>query len=330
MTKCYTETLITYLVKLQNDWTRVSRLPPLQAIAYFEAVARCGTISAAARELTVSASAVSQQIRLLERAMGVSLFSRVKKSLILTEAGEHLFVSASEALALLHGARDQIQRKKERQELVAKVSISFTVSWLMPRLGSFVRAHPDIDLMLHATANRTDFSKENVDFDIRYRSGDWPDLVAEPIIADHFMPVARPDHPVFSAKGDVRQRLADASLIQTVATRVGWQDWLQHNGIEGMKLDHSLRFSAAAFSVQAAEQGLGIALEGTSLLQAPFAAGSLRPVFPELRSIEYPAYWLVCPGHHMHRRPLAAFRGWLQDQTRSHEAEIASYLPAVR
>lgn len=304
----------------------MSRLPPLQAVAHFEAVARLGTVAAAARELSVSSSAVSHQIRSLEEAIGVSLFRRVNRRLILTGHGEILSESASQALDILRNARQRILAGSERQKLVGKAAVSFSVSWLMPRLESFVSAHPEIDLWMEASPTRTDFASELVDFDIRYGTGNWPGTLAEPLVANLAIPVARPDHPVFSIEGDVRQRLAGASLIQTHFSEMQWSDWLLKNDLHGVEARSSLNFTAGSMSVQAAEQGLGIALEGSALLLDSLTSGRLKPAFPEMKPIEGATYWLVYPRRHLQRRAMSLFRKWALEQGRRYDAEVAAFL----
>ena len=304
----------------------MSRLPPLHALAHFEAVARLGTVAAAAKELAVSPSAVSHQIRTLETAMGVGLFRRVKRRLILTEAGERLFQSARDALDLLRDAQISLQGRSERQELVAKMSLSLALSWLMPRLQFFLTDHPEIDLTIDATDTRSDFTSEAIDFDVRYGGGEWGDLFAEPVLTDFMLPVAHPDHPVFRAKGNPRQRLAGVQLLQSAHSRLQWSDWLRHAGTEPLPSGRRLRFTAAVMSVQAAERGLGVALAGSNLLIDALKAGRLKPVFPEVAPIKTEAYWFVCPSRHLQRRPVAEVREWLLAEGQRHEAEMATLL----
>lgn len=307
----------------------MNKLPPIQAVIHFEAVARLGTVAAAARELSVSSSAVSHQIRTLEEAMGVSLFRRVNRRLILTGHGEILSTSATQALDILRNAQQRILGGNERQKLVGRAAVSFAVSWLTPRLESFIEAHPEIDLWMEATPTRTDFATELVDFDIRYGTGNWPDLNADLLLTNVAIPVARPDHPVFSVDGDVRQRLAEAKLIQTHFSEMQWSDWLLHNDIHDVEVRNSLNFTAGSMSVQAAEEGLGVALEGSALLLDSLISGRLKPVFPEMKPIEGATYWLVYPRRHLQRRSMALFREWVLDQARRYEADFAAFLEKV-
>ena len=304
----------------------MSRLPPLNALVHFEAVARLGTVAAAAKELSVSSSAVSHQIRALEQSVGVALFRRESRRLIATEDGEQLYASASEALDLLRQTRQRIERGGHRQSLSFKISQSLAFLWLMPRLGAFSQAHPEIDLTIDASPNRSDFALDATDFDIRYGNGDWEGLASELVFTDKALPVARSDHPVFSSRGDVAARLSGVELIRTGVTRLQWQDWLSHNDIKGVDVAGRLYFRTACLSIRAAEQGLGVALGETPLLLDAFRSGRLKPVFAELRPVQTPAYWFVCPSRHLHRRPVALFRTWLLEQARAHEAAIEPFL----
>ena len=138
----------------------MARFFNLNSIQYFEAVARHSRVSLAAEELSVSTSAVSQQIRSLETALGVPLFRRLKRRLVLTEEGERLYLSANEALRLLHGTHDRITRRHKSTSLILRVSISFGVSWLGPRIAGFIDANPRWNMHIDGTQAITDFEKE--------------------------------------------------------------------------------------------------------------------------------------------------------------------------
>lgn len=303
----------------------MTRLPPLNAIAYFEAVARHGGVTTAARELLVSPSAVSQQIRSLEETLGVRLFRRANRRLIPTADGEHLYASASEALELIRQARRRIERKCERWRLTVRVAPSLGDSWLSSRLVRFILDNPEIDLHVDATPEITDFETENVDLDIRYGAGDWPGLFVEALTTDVFLPVARPDHPIFESNGDIRGRLQQARLIHSIKSRVQWADWLTHNGLEPDIAREGLRFDRSYMSLHIAEQGVGVALENTTYLLGSLSDRRLLPVFPEARRIALPAHWIVCPNRNLHRRPVATFRNWLLREAETHNHQVEAY-----
>ncbi|WP_281683612.1 LysR family transcriptional regulator, partial [Thalassobaculum salexigens] len=147
------------------------RTPNLNGFLYFETVARRGTITRAAEELSVSPSAVSQQIKLLEQQLGVRLFRREGRLLSLTLEGEQLFQTSATALRMLRDARRHLGKTRETYRLNLRVSPSFGVRWLGPRLSDFVARYPDWDLRADAAPDPTDFDREVMDLDIRYGTG---------------------------------------------------------------------------------------------------------------------------------------------------------------
>lgn len=302
----------------------------LNSILYFEAVARHSRVTTAAEELSVSTSAVSQQIRALETALGVTLFRRLKRRLVLTEEGERLFVSATEALRLLRDTRDRITRRHEQRSLIMRVSISFGVSWLGPRIAGFIDSNPLWNVHVDGTQAITDFEKEAVDLDIRYGLGEWRGLYCEPIVNDVVLPLCRPGYP-FSAQPDASpvERLAQVRLIHTVHGRIGWEWWLRRHGFNHIDTSGGLRFDRSFMALQAAREGAGVALESATHAIDDLRSGALVPMFPDLGGMSFPAYWLVCPNRHLSRRAVNGFLDWLRLEAAEHMVQKQRLLTSL-
>ena len=193
----------------------------LKATEYFEAAARLGTVTKAAAELGVSPSAVSQQIKLLESQFGVMLFRREKRRLKLTADGDRLFQTTTQAFAALRNSRNAIRQLRGQRSLNMRVSPSYGVRWLGPRIATFASKNPDWNIRIDATPEFTEFDTEAIDLDLRYGLGDWTGLTVECIMHDAVLPLCSPDfRETAKVKSDPIERLKTARLIDSVKSFV--------------------------------------------------------------------------------------------------------------
>ncbi|MQX35446.1 LysR family transcriptional regulator [Roseospira navarrensis] len=300
----------------------MSRDPTLNGMLYFEAVARHGGVSKAAEELGVSASAVSQQIKLLEQQLGVRLFFREKRQFRLTADGERLFHSTSAAFRMIRDARQLVARQRERRQLILRVSPSFAVRWLGPRLARFVQQHPSWDLHVDATPDPSDFDREVVDLDVRYGAGDWSGLYVEHVLDDYVLPLCSPAYleTLKAAAGDPTDRIRHARLIDSVKALYRWDAWLEHVGISPVADSARLRFDRSSMALQLAARGVGVVLESVTLAYDEIAAGTLVPVSTTFDVERFPAYWIMGPSRNQSRRIVQIFCTWLREECAQQEA----------
>ena len=298
-----------------------SRPPNLNSIAYFEAVARNSRVNLAADELAVSPSAVSQQIKALEEQMGVLLFRRVKRRLVLTEQGERLYQSASDALALLRNAQTHVSQKREHRSLRIRVAASFGVRWLGPLVADFIAENPNINLHVDATSELTDFEKEAVDLEIRYGLQAPAGLHAKALVKECVLPLCTPKIAAMATDTAVEDLLERCRLIQTVKAAISWSEWLAINDLKSVDTTPGLKFDRSSMSLQAACDGVGIVLETATLAMNELRRGALVPLVPDLGCLTFPSYWLTCPPRHMNRRVVKAFDGWIARMAKAHEED---------
>lgn len=300
----------------------------IKAIEYFEAVARLGSVTGAAGDLGVTPSAVSQQIRLLETQFGVRLFRREKRRLILTQDGEILFQTATHAFRAIRNARSSITRQRDLRNLILRVSPSFGVRWLGPRLPAFLAANPEWNIRVDATQDFTAFETETVDFDLRYGHGDWPGLNVTLILNDLIMPICSPDYRdrLRTVSADPVQQLRHASLIDSVKTIYRWDLWLALNRIDLPDLVYPMAFDRSSMALELARQGMGIALDSVNLCLADIRSGALVPLSTDFAVVDFPAYWMACPQRHMNRRIVGRFASWITAEAQTHEAEARTAL----
>lgn len=300
----------------------MSRNLNLNAFVYFEAVARRGTLTRAAEELSVSPSAVSQQVKLLEQQLGVKLFRRDGRVLSLTLEGEQLFQTSNTALRMLRVAREGLGKTHETRRLNLRVTPSFGVRWLGPRLSDFIARHPDWDLRVDAAPDPTDFDREIMDFDIRYGTGVWTGFHMQPVVQDHVLPLASPDY-LSSLSGTGAERLDQARLIDSARAICKWDFWLYRNGIETRANRKTILMDRSTMAIQLALDGVGVVLESLALVAQDVAEGRLVPVTPHLPVVSFPAYWLLCPQRYLRRRAVRLFLEWITVQAAAHEAQVA-------
>lgn len=290
----------------------MAAVPPLANLLAFEAVARRRSFAHAAAELHLTPSAISHQVARLEAQLGVRLLERSAHGVRLSGAGERYLARISGALSALVAASDDMQQGVNNS-LYVHSSPSFASLWLVPRLQAFAKAYPEIILNLSATPTHSDFALGQVDLDIRYGVPQWPGLVVEPLFEERIAPLASPG---FIREHRLRRpdQLMDVPLIQSNVSVVQWPDWFACVTDRRAPERFAARFDRAQISLDAAAQGLGVALESTTIAARHLAEGKLRPVFGLDKSVRVKAHFLVYPAHHARRGPVEAFLAWLREE----------------
>lgn len=296
----------------------------LNALIYFEAVARLGQVARAARELGVSPSAVSQQVRSIESQYGVKLFRRDNRRLILTMDGEQLYRASTLAFHTLRDARAAILRQREQRQLILRVSPSFGAIWLGPRLWKFLNRHTGWDIRIDATPELSDFQTEIVDLDVRYGTGEWSGLYVEPILTDHVLPLCSPDYrdQIRALSEDPLEQIEQSRLIDNVKGQHRWDQWLAERGRSLIPDSIRTGFDRSQMSLQMARDGVGIALDSITLACDDLKSGHLVPVSSEFHPKAFPAYWLVCPPRNVNRRIVRLFFEWIRAEAAAFTAEM--------
>lgn len=301
------------------------RLPPLNALRAFEAAARHGSFVRAAEELSVTPAAISQQIRLLEADIGVSLFNRLPRGLTLTEAGRSAMPELGKAFAHLARAVEDMRGGSVGGPLVISALPSFAHRWLTPRLPAFVAAYPDVELTLRAEVRNVDFARDAVDVGLRYGKGIYPGLHTRLVLTEQVFPVCAPSlvhgRKPLRRLDDLRQH----TLLHERASdepSLDWTTWLREAGIGGLEATRGPGFTDGTMLVEAAVRGMGIALGRSALVADELLAGRLVRPLPLSRPADF-AYYAVTPeGHERHPR-VRAFLAWLDDAAAASRAAMA-------
>ena len=248
---------------------------PMRAICVFHAAAKAGSVSKAAAELNVTPSAVTQQIQLLELQLGTSLMVKVGRRIALTEAGERYFTSIRDQVERITEATDQIRGFRSLMALNVRATPTLSNKWLLPRLGSLIDLHPDLEVRLDGTNEPTDFDRELVDVEIRHGDGRWPGLFVEGLAEEEFWPVCA---PAYANAGSLTPAdLPSRRLIHSVKSQAQWPRWFALAGVEPPTRWRKVLFDRSHMAIDAASGGLGIALESTLMTERELAQGALSP-----------------------------------------------------
>jgi len=287
---------------------------PLNALRVFEAVATHLSFTAAARELGVTTAAVSAQVKALEAEIGVALFRRHTRAVALTQDGSELLPGIRRGLDELRRAVERLRRERVGGMLNLSVPTEFLQRWLLPRLGEFTRAYPEIETRFAPARATLDFSRDDFHAAILYGSGTWPGLKAERLLDEWVFPVCSP--ALLTRLGPI-ETLNDFARYPLVHSRTEpWDDWLRRVGGDTTRGDTSLQAEDAAATIAAVEQGKGVALARWSLVAADLAAGRLvRPMLPGVQQRH--AWFLVAPPESFALPKVVRFRGWLLECCRA-------------
>lgn len=308
------------------------RLPPLNALRAFEAAGRHLSFSKAAEELHVTPAAISHHIKGLEEQLGVALFRREPRRLLLTDAGQRALPGLREAFDRMAATLSEIRESADGELLTISATPSLASKWLLPRLRSFRQRHPEFDVRLDASPQVVDFNRDtDVDIAIRHGQGDYPNLEVEWLLPTSRIPVCSPS--LLDGRYPLRrpQDLRHHTLLHVpwrccAATDPDWAEWLQTAGVVGVDPERGPRFNEYAYAIQAAIEGEGVVLASDVLVADDIAAGRLVKPFGDSLSDETPfGYFLVYPPAKARLKRVKHFRSWLVEEVgtyiQQHEIE---------
>jgi DNA-binding transcriptional LysR family regulator len=288
----------------------MASLPPLNGLRAFEAAARTGSYVAAAGELNVSPSAISRLVKLLEQRLGAVLFERLPNGLELTERGAVYLREVSGAFERIASATERLQGGGS--SLLVGAGPTLAMRWLIPRLATFQSANPEIDVRLSTSVAEADPMRPDWTAAIRIGDGAWPGLVSRFLFTADLFPVCAPA----LAKTLRKPRdLEQATILRVANAPEDWPLWLDAAGISDKALKHARYFDYAAFALQAAVDGLGVAMARAPFVVDDLAAGRLARPF-KLAVPKGRGWYLVYRPAQENNPALGAFRAWLLSAAR--------------
>jgi len=303
------------------------RLPPLNALRAFEAAARHLNFSRAADELSVTPGAVSQQIQNLEDYIGAALFRRTPKGLLLTDAAQIALPALREAFDRLAEAASMLTAAVDGRRLTVSVAPSFAAKWLVPRLGKFEAAHPQVDVWVSAGMELVDFANGEVDIAIRYGAGRYPGLEVQRLMQETVIPVASPElvaeNPLADPSDLAHHILLHDGSPDADESCPDWDMWLKARSIKDVDGQRGPRFNQSSLVIEAAVGGRGVALAKRALAQADLDAGRLVAPLQIATAVDF-AYYLVHPKAKGRLPQVKAFVAWLTAEAAAHEAALVT------
>jgi LysR family transcriptional regulator, glycine cleavage system transcriptional activator len=292
------------------------RLPPLNSLRAFEAAGRRLSFTLAADEIGVTLSAVSHQIRQLENVLGAPLFRRTGRRIELSEEGRLLMPGLTEGFERIVRTMTQFEARRPTGVLTVSMLSTFAMRWFIPRLQRFHAACPEIEVRMSTAVDLTDLERDDIDCAIRFGHGAWPGLHADRLFAEQLVPIC---HPRLATGEQPLCVPADLRLHRLLHARLrpdDWRMWLHAAGVQECDPSAGLTFETRNFVIQAALDGIGIAIVDPSLVSEELAAGRL--VRPFARSLPGEgAYYFVCLESMLSTPRVARFRAWLVAETRS-------------
>ena len=287
----------------------------LNGLRAVEAVARLGGLRQASDELGVSVGAVSQLVLKCEAQLGRAVFERTSRGIVPTAFGRALLPQLTTGFQTIDAAIGLARRHAE-QVLVISVAPVFASKWLVPRLASWSRRHPEITVRLDASVGLVDIDASDVDLAIRVGDGKWPGVKAEFLLAQEIFPVCA---PAVAAKLKTPRDLYRATIIRDANTTLTWEMWLGPLGLDATQLAERHSFTDASLALDAAIAGHGVLLAWPTLAADALRAGTLVAPFTE-RVTTGIAYWLVTSAARREPKTVRDFKTWIRDEIRETEA----------
>ncbi len=296
------------------------KLPPLNGLRAFEAAARHLSFSRAAEELFVTPAAISHQIKGLEEFIGISLFRRLPRAVMLTDDAQLILPLVTEAFDKLEQAGLLLKESESTGVLTVSSAPTFAQKWLLEHLDDFSQIYPDINVRLDARLDTVDFDRDGVDVAIRLGAGKYPGMRADQLFDEQVVPVC---HPKFltgphalKTPDDLRYHtLLHVDWGNINAPFPDWRMWLASVGVEGVDYTRGPVFTVESMAIAAAARGNGITLGSTYAIRSELESGQLVVPFDRRLTSEI-SYWVVAPERTADQPKVKAFRDWLLRRAR--------------
>ena len=302
----------------------MTKLPPLKSLQAFRFAAEAQSFKVAAQQLHVTPTAISQQIKTLEQSLGITLFKRLTREVVLTQEGRQLLPYISKAFAAMEDGISKLTYDPEPNRLTLTALPSFAGRWLVPRLGRFQQQVPEVNIHLSPSLGLSSFEGSDLDLAIRFGRGEYPGLTSRLLLEDHLLPVCHPS--LIDKNRPIPEQLAELHLLEDVAVDIEmarrvFQDAL---GVEFRQESTKLRVSDSTMLVEAVLSGQGFALLRFSLAYELLERGHLICALPmHIKSVF--DFYLVAPESNFKRPKVRKFENWLRKEIQSIETSWETF-----
>ncbi|WP_431106330.1 transcriptional regulator GcvA [Enterobacter kobei] len=294
----------------------LDRLPPLQTLRAFEATARLSSMTLAAAEMHVTHGAISRQIRKLEEHLGMKLFRRLTRQIILTEEGAEFHLAVTRLLSDLLRESERLRGRNPAKSFRISTTVSFASKWLAPRLSRFRQQYPEFDIQLDVTDINVDLNDGQVDAAIRYGLGNYRDVTSERILNETVTPVCSPgflrEH---NGLKDIKE-LSNCVLLHEYRMLANWEAWFEMAGEKNFKCHQGPVWTLGSMATEAAIRGEGVALGRSILIADDVAAGRLVVPFPQYKLQAERGYDIVYRSDNKDSYKIRILRQWLLEEIR--------------
>ena len=297
------------------------RLPPFAAIRAFEAVARYGNLRLAGEELSLTVSALSHQVKSLEDYLGTPLFVRANNTLQLTPAGKDYALELTGILDTIQSATARARQERRQGSVTINLFPSLAALWLLPRLATFRKLEPDVDVRVVTTLDPIDLRSGLVDLAIRYADNPPNSACTTWMFSEQAFPVCAPSYGAGTGSVDSGSDLSDLTLIRTQTSPHEWADWFRFVGFKGKLPARNIDVDSRALALEAAMDGLGIAMGRTPFVDRALASGRLCAMSNRTLS-DGNAYYLIETDGARHSRITRQFAQWLLEQASAIEPVV--------
>ncbi|MEH6470363.1 MAG: LysR substrate-binding domain-containing protein [Halopseudomonas sp.] len=289
------------------------KLPPLKALQAFRYAAEAQSFKTAAQQLHVTQAAISQQIKTLEQQLGLTLFKRLTREVVLTREGQQLLPYVSKAFATLEKGVAQLQQDSHPSRLTLSALPSFASRWLVPRLGTFQQQQPDLSIHLSPSLGLATFDGSDLDLALRFGRGDYPGLSSRLLLKEYMLPACHPS--LINQDQPIAQQLAKLPLLMDDApdTEAVWPEFQQALGVTLQQESSRLHLSDSTMLVEALLSGQGLAMLRFSLAYDLLQRGLLVCPIPIYLKSAYD-YYLVAPDSYFKRPKIRRFEDWLRKE----------------
>ncbi|MGI9482829.1 MAG: LysR substrate-binding domain-containing protein [Hyphomicrobiales bacterium] len=297
-------------------------LPPLDYLLAFEAAAQTGSFVGAARRLNISETAISRKVRLLEQHYAIALFVRGHRSIRLTPQGKNLLGSVEKSLEVLRNASRDLFSHQQKNAVSLAATNSVSSLWLMPRLRKFNRSNRQIEIMLVSSDSDEECLADTMDLTILRGEGDWPGYHCSLLFGETIFPVCSPGYLKNSPKASRLADLPRLDLIEVASDHtewMNWRNWLAHNQVHDASLERTTRFNTYPLAIQAAVDGLGVALGWRHLVDHLLDKGQLVQPLGEVCVRTQSGYYLLKPQDQRSFAELDIVEDWLLKESEARQ-----------
>ncbi len=301
-----------------------NRLPPLKSLRAFRHAAEALSFKLAAEQLHVTPTAISQQIKSLEGVLGLRLFQRKTREVVLTPEGEHLLAYVGKAFLLLEEGVERLVDDPNPKRLVVSSIPSFSARFLIPRLAKFQQQEKDLNMHLQPSLELARFEGSDLDVAVRFGSGNYPGLTSRHLMDDHIIPVCHPS--LIRADRSVEEQMSKLPVLVDDSKDIDplWRLFQEKTGINCRYDASRFRVSDAGMLLEAVIGAQGLSLLRYGLVYELIEQGVLCCPYPVHMSSAY-QFFLVAPEYHFRRDKVRRFERWLRHELKTVESSWSAF-----